>query len=57
MSEEFYGFIAVLVFLGAVFLGLIAYMGKSDDETRKLLSEIIDALNKEVSNEGKTRED
>ncbi len=47
MSEEFYGFIAILVFLGVVFLGLIAYIGKSDDETRRLLSEIIDALNKE----------
>ncbi len=47
MNEELYGFIAILAFLGVVFLALIAYMGESDDETRKLLSEIIDALNKE----------
>ncbi len=46
MSEEFYGFIAILIFLGVVFLRLITYMGKLDDETRELLSEIIDALNK-----------
>lgn len=44
MSEEFYGFIMIVIFLAIGFCAVIIFMARDEAETKKLLCDLINIL-------------